>query len=82
MRIRICDFTSRELYMLRRTCNFTNDELTLFNLRSKDIPLEQCAEEMACSIETVNRIAKRINNKVERVCGIKPKRIDRNLTEN
>lgn len=82
MRIRICDFTKRELYQLRRLCNFTPDEMTLFNLRSRDIPLEQCADEMACSIETVNRIAKRINNKVERVCGIKPKRIDRNLTEN
>ena len=77
MRIRICDFTSRELYMLRRTCNFTEDELMLFNLRSKDFSLERCAEEMNCSTQTVNRIAKRMLDKVERVCGVKPKKVNR-----
>lgn len=75
MRIRICDFTTRELYMLRRTCNFTPDELTLFNLRSKDMSLEQCAEEMNCCVETAHRISKKVLDKVERVCGINPKKI-------
>lgn len=77
MRIRICDFTSRELYMLRRTCNFTPEELMVFNLRSKDLTLEQCAEEMHYSVQRVDRIAKKMLDKVERVCGIKPKKINR-----
>lgn len=77
MRIRIADFTMRELHMLRRVCNFTPDELTVFNLRSKDLSLEKCAEEMHFSTQRVNRIAKKMLDKVERVCGVKPKKIDR-----
>lgn len=76
MRIRICDFTQRELFMLRRTCNFTPEELTVFNLRSKDLTLAQCAEEMHYSTQRVNRIAQKMLDKVERVCGVRPKKID------
>lgn len=76
MRIRICDFTQRELYMLRRTCNFTPEELTIFNLRSKGLTLSQCAEEMHYSTQRVNRIVQKMLDKVERVCCIQPKKIN------
>lgn len=75
MRIKICDFTKRELYMLRRACNFTPMELELFTLRSRgeEYTVEKCAEEMNCSPDTAYRILKKVLDKIERVCGIKPK---------
>ncbi len=79
MRVKICDFTKRELYQLRRLCNFTPDELTLFNLRSQGegYTLERCAEEMNCCTETAHRINKRVLNKIERVCGKSPKKVNK-----
>ena len=43
------DFTVPELNYFRTYCNFTEDERTLFEYRSKNIPLEQCAELMNVS---------------------------------
>lgn len=66
MFLKICDFTQTELDYLQVVCNFTEDENTLFLLRSKDIPLEECAERMNISVPTVKRISQRVNKKIER----------------
>lgn len=65
--MKIYDFTVPELEYFRQTCNFTSDERTLFESRSKGITLEQCAEMMNVSVSTVKRISRRVNNKIIRV---------------
>lgn len=64
--MKIAAFTQTELDYLEIVCNFTDDEQQLFWLRSKDIPLEQCAEEMNRSIDSVKQLSQRINAKIER----------------
>ena len=51
---------------LQAVCNFTKDENILFELRLKDIPLEECAERMNISVPTVKRISQRVNSKIVR----------------
>lgn len=65
--MKICDFTKREVEYLRQECNFTNDELQLFNMRATNIPLEECAERMNVSLSTAKRISRKVNNKIIRV---------------
>lgn len=65
--MKICSFTRKEIEYYVRECNFTDSELQLFNLRCKDIPLEQCAEEMSISVSTVYRINKRVKKKILKV---------------
>lgn len=62
-----CDLTMPEIRYLMAECNFTNDESELFTLRTKDVPLEQCAEQMNVSIKTIDRMHKRIKDKIARV---------------
>ena len=66
MFLKICDYTQTELDYLQVVCNFTDEENTLFLLRSKDIPLEECAERMNISVPTVKRISQRVKKKIER----------------
>ena len=42
------DFIEPELEFYREFCNFTEDERKLFDLRAREVSLEQCAEEMCC----------------------------------
>ena len=64
--MKICDFTRREVEYFRQECNFTADEMALFEMRANNIPLEECAERMNVSISTAKRISKRVNNKIIR----------------
>lgn len=66
MLLKICDYTQTELDYLQVVCNFTEDENTLFLLRAKDIPLEECAERMNISVPTVKRLSQRVNAKISR----------------
>lgn len=66
MFLKICDYTQTELDYLQAVCNFTEDENTLFELRAKDMPLEECAERMNISVPTVKRISQRVKKKIER----------------
>ena len=63
----VYDFTVPELDYFRGTCNFTDPERTLFELRAKCVPLEQCAEQMNVSISTAKRISRRVNRKILKV---------------
>lgn len=65
--MKIYDFTLPELEYFRRTCNFTPTERILFDYRSREYPLEQCAEIMNVSVSTVKRISRRVNSKIIRV---------------
>lgn len=66
--MKVCDFTKKEIEYCINECNFTDPELQLFKMRCKDIPLEQCAEEMDVSVSTVKRISRRMKDKILRVC--------------
>lgn len=68
MLLKVYDFTVPELDYFRAKCNFTEDERTLFEYRSKNIPLEQCAGLMNVSVSTVKRLSRKVNSKIIRVC--------------
>lgn len=66
--MKIYDFTVPELNYFKDNCNFTEEELTLFEYRAKNISLETCAEIMNVSLSTAKRISKRVNIKIIKVC--------------
>ena len=61
---KIRDFVEYELEVFRQYCNFTDDELTYFNLRAKDKSNVQIALEMNISESQVSKLAKRVKNKM------------------
>ena len=63
--MKVSQFTKRQLYHLQAFCNFTPAEEQLFNLRSKDATLEECAEHMNMSVQNVYRINKKMKSKIE-----------------
>lgn len=65
--MKIRDFVEWELQMFRDKCNFTDDELTYFNLRAKDKSNVQIAQEMNVSEAQVSKLAKRVKLKIIRV---------------
>lgn len=64
--MQIRDFTQTEADYLETVCNFTQDENTLFHLRLKDVSLEECAERMNRSIDSVKQLSRRVNAKIDR----------------
>lgn len=65
--MKIRDFTVPELNKFRELCNFTDDELTYFNLRAKDKSNVQIALEMNVSEAQVSKLAKRVKSKILRI---------------
>lgn len=65
--MKICDFTKPKLDLFRKECNFTKDEMALFELRRQEIPLEECAEIMNLSISAVKSKSRKINEKIQDV---------------
>ena len=65
--MKICEFTRREVEYFRQECNFTKEQVTLFDLRVKNIPLEECAERMNVSLSTAKRLNKRIKSKIDKL---------------
>lgn len=63
-RMKIYDFIEPELEFYREFCNFTEVERKLFDLRAREVPLEQCAEEMCCDISTIKKLSVRVNKKI------------------
>lgn len=66
--MKVYDFTEPELERFRNTCNFTAEERELFDYRSKNTPLERCAELMNVSVSTIKRLSRKVNSKIIRVC--------------
>lgn len=65
--MKLRDFTVPELNKFRELCNFTDDELTYFNLRAKDKSNIEIAMAMNVSEAQVSKLAKRVKNKIIRV---------------
>lgn len=65
--MKIRDFTVPELDKFRQLCNFTEDELQYFNLRSKDKSNVQIALIMHVSEAQVSKLARRVKNKILRI---------------
>lgn len=65
--MRIPDFIKPEIDYIKDNANMTEREEMLFYLRNKEIPLEECAERMNCSVSTVYRINKSMKKKIMRV---------------
>ena len=63
----VSDFTVPELDRFREQCNFTSNELPIFEMRSRGVPLEQIAEILNMSVENVKRISRKINSKIIRI---------------
>ena len=63
----ISDFTKLELDVFRENCNFVGDEKTLFEMRSRGVPLEEIAESLNLSVDGINRISRKVNSKIIRV---------------
>ena len=64
--MQIRDFTQTEADYLEAVCNFTPEELRLFQLRLKDKSLEECAEKMNRSTDSIKQLSRRVNAKIER----------------
>lgn len=66
MLLKICDFTQTEADYLYAVCNFTEDEGTLFQLRLKDISLEECAEIMNRGMDSIKKLSRKVKDKIKR----------------
>ena len=60
----ISDFTQFELDYFRQACNFVGNEIEVFELRSKGIPLEQVAEHVNMSVDGVKKTSRKENKKI------------------
>lgn len=65
--IHIADFTVPELDRFRELCNFTDEELCYFNLRSRDKSNVQIAMEMHISESKVSKLARKVKSKMIRI---------------
>jgi len=61
------DYTKPELESLIDRCNFTDNELKYFILKSKDKSIVQISFEMNISEQQVSKLARRVKNKINRV---------------
>ena len=64
--MQICDFTQTEADYLEEVCNFSPDEVTLFRLRLDHKSLEECADQMNRSVDSVKQISRKVNAKIKR----------------
>lgn len=65
--MQIYDYTVPELQRYRELCNFIDDEMEYFNLRSRGKSNIQIAIEMNVSEAQVSKTAKRVRAKMDRV---------------
>lgn len=65
--MQIFDFVEWELQMFRDKCNFTEQEMQYFNLRSKGKSNVQIALEMNVSESQVSKLARKTKSKMMRV---------------
>ena len=61
------DFVNKELDFLRDNCNFSEDEMTYFNLRAKHYSNLQISLAMNVSEGKVSKLAKSVKQKIVRV---------------
>lgn len=62
----ISELTYPEADYLQAVCNFTPDENELFELRLQGLTLDECAERMNRSLDSVKQISRKVNRKIAR----------------
>lgn len=67
----ISDFTKPELNFFRDNCNFVNEEVQVFELRSQGISLESIAEQLHITYDGIKRISRKVNRKITVVLNYK-----------
>jgi len=65
--MRLHELTAAECEKYRRGCNFTDDELAVFDLRVKNRPRDEIAASLAISIATEDRRIRSIKKKISRL---------------
>lgn len=64
---KLCSFVKPEIDYFIENCNFTDDEMIYFKLKSKNIADDLIAEQLNCSIAQVGKLSKRVRSKMIRV---------------
>lgn len=64
--MQIKDFTKSEADYLQMICNFTPEEAKLFELRLAGASLDECAEALNRSLDSIKQLSRKINAKIER----------------
>lgn len=67
--MKVYDFTLPQIEYYRTFCNFDEKESALFELRRKNISLEQCAEIL--HYDNIKKISRRVNKKVIKMTDVK-----------
>lgn len=62
----ISELTMSEADYLQAVCNFTPDENELFELRLQGLTLDECAERMNRSLDSVKQISRKANKKIKK----------------
>ena len=65
--LKISEFVEFELQYLRDNCNFTEEELKFFDLRVKDITLEEISYKMQISVSKTNTLSRKVKRKIKTV---------------
>ena len=60
-------FIKAEVDFYRKECNFVNDEIDVFEMRSRGIPLERIAELKGYTSDGIRKISRDVNNKIIKV---------------
>lgn len=64
--MQIGDFTQTEADYLETVCNFSPEEAELFRLRLAHKTLDECAEAMDRTTDSVKQISRKVNDKIRR----------------
>lgn len=62
----ISELTYPEADYLQAVCNFTPDENELFELRLQGLTLDECAERMHRTLDSVKQLSRKVNRKIAR----------------
>lgn len=65
--MKLSALTKPELEVLRDNCNFTDDELRIFNLLSSGKSIVFISEKMQYSTATINRKIRGIHDKINKI---------------
>lgn len=65
--MKVYDFTEPELAFYKEFADFSPQEEKLFELRKRNIPLEECTKPLGCEYENVKKISRRVNKKIIKI---------------
>lgn len=69
--MKVYDFTKPELAYYEEFANFSPQEKALFDLRKKQVPLEQCADILHCEMTSIKNLSRKVNKKIIRLSNTK-----------